>query len=100
MNRAQSIITQYDNYSTTAGNLNGALTSGENIADNGGVKEAYMVRLWYLDLLKLFAQGVQRFGSGLDSEEKALAQKSILGTAQIMSCALRFEDQKRSNLLE
>ncbi|XP_055345830.1 neprilysin-4-like [Paramacrobiotus metropolitanus] len=48
LNRAKTVIEQYNSYNTSAGNLNGVLTSGENIADNGGVKEAYMAFKQYL----------------------------------------------------
>lgn len=42
--RAQCIIDQYGNFTDPDANLmlNGVNTQGENIADNGGVKEAYM----------------------------------------------------------
>ncbi|OWA53334.1 Membrane metallo-endopeptidase-like 1 [Hypsibius exemplaris] len=46
--RARTVIDQYSAYTTSAGNLNGNLTSGENIADNGGVKEAFMAFKQYL----------------------------------------------------
>ena len=41
--KAQCIIEQYGNYSIPHLNisLNGINTQGENIADNGGIKEAY-----------------------------------------------------------
>ena len=45
LSRAQCIIDQYGSYvSHEAGgiNLNGVANQGENIADNGAVKEAYM----------------------------------------------------------
>ena len=42
--RAQCIIWQYENYTSkqVGINLNGINTQGENIADNGGIKEAYL----------------------------------------------------------
>ncbi len=42
--RAQCIVEQYGNYSVKQVDLhlNGINTQGENIADNGGIKEAYL----------------------------------------------------------
>ena len=41
--KAQCIIHQYGNYTDTqvGMHLNGIITQGENIADNGGIKEAF-----------------------------------------------------------
>ncbi|XP_023343223.1 neprilysin-2 isoform X2 [Eurytemora carolleeae] len=49
LKRAQCIIDQYGNYTVNVGgkvmNLNGINTQGENVADNGGFKEAYRFRV-------------------------------------------------------
>ena len=48
--RAKCIVDQYSNYfDEQAGlNLKGKQNQGENIADNGGIKEAYMAYCEYL----------------------------------------------------
>lgn len=42
--KSQGLVSKYANYSLPEGSVNGILTLGENIADCGGVKEAFSVR--------------------------------------------------------
>ena len=55
-NRAQCIIDQYNNYKVEEVGiyLNGMNTQGENIADNGGIKQSYYVRYFLLILTSIF----------------------------------------------
>ena len=49
--KAQCIIWQYGNYTSdqVSLNLNGINTQGENIADNGGIKQSFYVRFFLID---------------------------------------------------
>jgi predicted metalloendopeptidase len=55
--RAQCIIDQYSSYKLEDIELyvNGRMTQGENIADNGGLKQSYRVRTNSVFMLKLIA---------------------------------------------
>ena len=48
--KAQCMVQQYGNYTISGSDLrlNGIRTQGENIADNGGIKEAYQAYSKYL----------------------------------------------------
>ena len=50
-NKAQCIIDQYNGYKVEEVGiyLNGLNTQGENIADNGGIKQSFYVRFLYLN---------------------------------------------------
>lgn len=41
--QTQCIIDQYSGYHIDSHQINGRMTQGENIADNGGLKQAYRV---------------------------------------------------------
>lgn len=49
--RAQCIIDQYSRYKINEVNMymNGRMTQGENIADNGGLKQSFRVSLYYYE---------------------------------------------------
>jgi predicted metalloendopeptidase len=84
--RSKAIVSQYSEYEPLPGlHLNGELTQGENIADIGGVKLAYMA------LQKALAKkgGKQEKVDGFTPE-----QRFFLGFAQIWRNNQREEDLK------
>jgi len=79
--RAQCLVDQYNNYIAVDDiKLNGKLTLGENIADNGGVRIALMA---YLDAIKDKKVGIQ---NGFTKE-----QRFFLGYAQVWCGTVRDE---------
>ncbi|RWS03047.1 neprilysin-2-like protein, partial [Dinothrombium tinctorium] len=84
--RAQCIIDQYSNYvlKDVELNINGKMTQGENIADNGGLKQAY----------RAFRKWVEKHGTepllpGLNLNHDQLF---FLNYAQIWCGSMRRED--------
>ncbi|XP_055356530.1 endothelin-converting enzyme homolog [Paramacrobiotus metropolitanus] len=111
--RAKSLVQQYNNYSMPTGKVNGQLTLGENIADNGGLraalKEAYrshvpiMCRIFRLVLA---VQGYTRYLARPDTKEPVppglenytALQLFFISAAQLW-CTKTTPDQERLDLL-
>jgi endothelin-converting enzyme/putative endopeptidase len=83
--RAECVINQYGNYTAVADvKLNGKLTLGENVADNGGVRLAYMA---LMDVLTRKPQGKI---DGFTPQ-----QRFFLGYAQIWCQNVTEEESRR-----
>jgi len=89
--KAQCIIDQYENYKVPEINefmpdahLNGINTQGENIADNGGIREAYMAYQKYIE-----RNGPEPLLPGL--EQYSTEQLFFLSNANIWCSAITKE---------
>ena len=85
--RAQCLVDQYSGYEAVPGvHLNGQLTLGENTADNGGVRLAYMAML-------------HRLGKDVNSKKKidgfTPQQRLFLAFAQVWCQNVTDEDARR-----
>ena len=85
--RAQCLVDQYGGYETVPGvHLNGQLTLGENTADNGGVRLAYMALL-------------DRLGKDVNAQKKidgfTPQQRFFLAFAQVWCQNMADEDARR-----
>ena len=83
--KTRCIIEQYGNYTASSVNLqlNGINTQGENIADNGGLKEAYRGYSKYL-MLKM-----------LNKEFLITPYMSIMYNCNTMTTIFRAVDKKK-----
>jgi neprilysin len=89
LEKARCIIEQYGNFTepTTELNLNGINTQGENIADNGGIKEAYLA---YQKVVKV--RGAEKMLPGLDY---SVNQLFWISSAQTWCALFRPEAMKK-----
>ena len=88
--RAQKIVQQYSEYEPLPGqHINGELTQGENIADDGGVKIAFAA------LKKALAGKPQEKIDGFTPE-----QRFFFGWAQVWRASQREEDLRRRLIID
>lgn len=54
--RTQCVIDQYSRYKINEVNMymDGRMTQGENIADNGGLKQAFRVSTWRMQYIYIY----------------------------------------------
>ena len=91
--RAQLVVAQYAAYEPLPGqHLNGELTQGENIADIGGLKIAYLA------LQKALAKNPEEAQKKIDGFTPE--QRFFLGFAQIWRANQRPEDTKRRIMID
>ena len=91
--RAQSVVEQYAAYEPLRGlHLNGELTQGENIADIGGIKIAYLA---LQKALEKHPEDAQKKIDGFTPD-----QRFFLGFAQIWRANQRDEDTKRRVMID
>jgi putative endopeptidase len=91
--RAQAVIDQYAAYEPLPGlHLNGELTQGENIADIGGIKIAYLA---LQKALSKNPKAAQKKIDGFTPE-----QRFFLGFAQIWRANQRDEETKRRVMID
>jgi len=94
LDKAQCIIDQYGNFTVEVDgetlNLNGINTQGENIADNGGAKEAY----------RAYNRLVERYGAEPILPSLPYSQKQLfwLSTAQVW-CGVRKPASLKNQVL-
>jgi len=97
LKRAQCIIDQYGNYSfpELSLNLNGINTQGENIADNGGIKEARLAYMRWADRHKNAAENWDQVEARLPGlTEYSVRQMFWIGAANVWCQKARPETMK------